>query len=78
MKAQRTSVAATAATGDRRSDHAISMERTSQWAEEAARHRSYAEAIEWLAVVETVGDPVHDRYQVEREMWRASRRRSSR
>ncbi len=61
-----------AAVDDRDPRHTAAVRRTLKWADEAARAGDYKAALEWLAVIEAIGDELPPRYQLKREVWGAS------
>ena len=59
------------APGDNRQDtHAAAVRRTLGWADDAARAGDHRLALEWLAVIEAIGDPLPEPYQIKRNGWR--------
>lgn len=56
--------------------HRAAVRRTISWADEAAARRDFAGALEWLAVIEAIGDRLSAPQLARRRAWaRASRPR---
>ncbi len=54
--------------------HRAAVRRTISWADEAAARRDFAGALEWLAVIEAIGDRLSAAQLARRRAWaRASR-----
>ena len=64
------SSAGTAPGDDRQDTHAAAVRRTLGWADDAARAGDHKRALEWLAVIEAIGDPLPEPYQIKRNGWR--------
>jgi hypothetical protein len=52
--------------------HRTAVERTLQWADEAAARGDHGDALAWLDTVEAIGDALPAQYRVKRGEWLAS------
>jgi hypothetical protein len=52
------------------SNHAAIIARTLRWADDAAERRDYAEALRWIATVESLGEALPRDYETRRRRWR--------
>jgi hypothetical protein len=57
--------------------HSAAVRRTGAWADEAASRRDFAGALEWLAVIEAIGDPLSSAQQASRSAWSQASRAPS-
>ncbi len=46
------------------------------WAQESADRGDYADALEWIAVLEAIGEEIPDGYQTKRQAWGRALRRA--
>ena len=54
---------------DRQAQHQAAVRRSLGWADAAARAGDHAGALQWLDVVEAVGDVLSAEYAAKREAW---------
>lgn len=52
--------------------HERAVAQTLRWADEAAARGDHADALEWLKIVEAVGDALSPDYATKRAQWRTS------
>lgn len=57
--------------------HEAAVRRTMEWADEAAARQDFAGALEWLAVLEAIGEPLPHRYQRKQATWAHESRSSA-
>ncbi len=53
--------------------HQAAVLHTLSWADEAAAGHDYAGALEWLHVIEAIGDPLPEEHQRKRAAWAQGR-----
>jgi hypothetical protein len=61
---------------EREAKHLAAVARTLQWADEAAEHGDYLDAVLWLETLEAIGDKLPGVYESRRGAWSAQIARS--
>lgn len=52
--------------------HRAAVARTLQWADGCAARGEYADGLEWLAMIEQLGDTLPPEYETKRQRWIAA------
>ena len=52
--------------------HRAAVARTLQWADGCAARGEYADGLEWLAMIEKLGDTLPPEYETKRQRWIAA------
>jgi hypothetical protein len=52
--------------------HHAAIARTLQWADGCAARGEYADGLEWLAMIEKLGDTLTPEYETKRQTWAAA------
>ena len=55
---------------DRHARHQAAVRQSLTWADAAAREGNHSDALQWLDVIEAVGDELSVEYTAKRESWR--------